>query len=239
MKKLTTCIFIKRSIGIHGDKYCYDDSVYTTAKNKVKIHCNIHGVFYQAAYEHSIKGKGCPSCGGVSSNIQRSKKILQRKFNNIIQPLSYKIIPLTKGIIAKVDNDVFEEIKNINWITRTGKYAYNNNIGLMHRYILKPNDDDFVDHINHDRTDNRRSNLRICNNSENLRNMVSRVGSSKYKGVCWHKKANKWVAYIGFNNKLIHIGLFMREMDAARAYDEKAIELFGEFHNINFKKNEK
>ena len=62
----------------------------------------------------------------------------------------------------------------------------------------------------------------------------SKVGSSKYKGVTWHKMGKKWVAAIQLNRKQYHLGHFSNEIDAARAYDEKAKELHGEFAYLNF-----
>ena len=58
--------------------------------------------------------------------------------------------------------------------------------------------------------------------------------SSKFKGVCFNKQVKKWQAYIRFNGKLIHLGRYKSELVAAEAYDKKAVELFGEFANLNF-----
>jgi hypothetical protein len=91
-----------------------------------------------------------------------------------------------------------------------------------------------TDHINHDKLDNRRINLRSCTNQQNHMNKSSNKDStSKYLGVSWHKNANKWQSSIRFNGKQIHLGIFNNEQDAAKAYNLKAIELFGEFSNLN------
>jgi len=58
--------------------------------------------------------------------------------------------------------------------------------------------------------------------------------SSKYKGVCWDKQNSKWQASIGYNNKVIRIGRFKVEEDAARAYDRAALKYFGENAIVNF-----
>jgi len=92
----------------------------------------------------------------------------------------------------------------------------------------------FVDHIDHNGLNNRRSNLRLCTLAQNNRNMVSRTGSSKYKGVCWHGGTKKWNAKIRLNRKCYHIGLFTDEIAAAKAYDKKAKELHGQFACLNF-----
>jgi len=76
-----------------------------------------------------------------------------------------------------------------------------------------------IDHININSLDNRIENLRVVNNSENQRNKNKYNSSSKYKGVCWHKPTNKWLASITTNVKKIHLGLFENEEEAAEAYN--------------------
>jgi hypothetical protein len=104
----------------------------------------------------------------------------------------------------------------------------------MHRLIMNPPAGKVVDHINRIRCDNRRDNLRVCDQAENLRNRRSFRGTSRFKGVHWNERAHKWVATICLNRKLIHLGYFDDELAAARAYDEKARELFGPFAYLNF-----
>jgi predicted nucleotide-binding protein len=92
-----------------------------------------------------------------------------------------------------------------------------------------------IDHINRDGCDNRRSNLRICNRSQNNMNKTKyKNNTSNFKCVSFDKKRNKWKAYTKFNNRSIFIGYYSTPEDAALAYDLKAIELFGEFANLNF-----
>ena len=65
-------------------------------------------------------------------------------------------------------------------------------------------------------------------------NRRKRIGSrSKYKGIYWNKVKNRWLASIKLNSKRMHIGLYDSEIDAAKAYNQKATELFGEFANLN------
>lgn len=89
-----------------------------------------------------------------------------------------------------------------------------------------------VDHINHDGLDNRRSNLRPATTKQNVRNSRSRPGSSQYKGVDLFRGV-KWRATIRVDGKKKHLGLFVDEKDAARAYNKAALELFGEFACLN------
>jgi hypothetical protein len=105
----------------------------------------------------------------------------------------------------------------------------------MHRMVVNAPKGLFVDHINHNGLDNRKANLRICTNLQNLRNKRPKTGcTSEYKGVHWCKGRNKFRANIYLNKKAIHLGYFHDEIAAAKAYDEKARELFGEFAYLNF-----
>lgn len=108
---------------------------------------------------------------------------------------------------------------------------------LLHRFLLNINKTKIqIDHINGDGLDNRKSNLRICNNYQNSKNRKksNKKTSSKYKGVSLKKSTGKWRCYIMLNYKEIHIGYFEKEIDAAKAYDEAAIKYFGEFARLNF-----
>jgi len=92
-----------------------------------------------------------------------------------------------------------------------------------------------VDHINHNRSDNRRCNLRTCTQSQNMANRRKHKGlSSKYKGVHWRKKEKRWRAQIRINYRTIYLGQFVDELDAATAYDITALKYFGEFTLPNF-----
>lgn len=111
---------------------------------------------------------------------------------------------------------------------------------LMHRLVVGIQDGDRreVDHINNNTLDNRRENLRIVTKTENRANRRSLRGVSKYKGVVFDKSVEKWKASIGLNGKHINLGRFKSEDEAARAYDLKAIELYGDYAFTNFPKTE-
>lgn len=167
----------------------------------------------------------------------RMKNIIRNKIKYIVQPKDYKIIPLTKGKYAKVDNDDFELLINFNWKCNYHNYERSVHLGLMHRFIMNCPKNKIIDHINHDRLDNRKANLRICTVSNNGMNRLKYSGfTSKYKGVCWVKERSLWKSSIKHNDAYIHLGFFENEKDAGLAYDKKAIELFGEFALLNFTK---
>lgn len=156
----------------------------------------------------------------------------------------YKI-PLTKGKFTIVDNEMYEELSKYKWYCTYYGYAARKStkqeeenghpyIVLMHRQILKIAKRYDVDHINGDRLDNRKENLRQCTRAENVRNRKKQKdSSSKYQGVYWEKKRKKWRAGICYNYKVMRLGDFDNEIEAARAYNDKAKMLHGEFAKLN------
>ncbi len=152
-----------------------------------------------------------------------------------------KLIPLTRGKFAIVDAADFELLNRYKWHALKGGrtfYARSQEKGRairMHRLITNAPKGLFVDHINHNGMDNRRANLRFCTRAENNRNSLPRRGgTSRYKGVHWCKRRKKFIATITFNRKKRVLGYFDSEIDAAKAYDKRARELFGEFVYLNF-----
>jgi hypothetical protein len=91
-----------------------------------------------------------------------------------------------------------------------------------------------VDHINGNGTDNRRENLRVVTHAQNLMNRPGwRKSSSKYKGVTFYKRDQKWQAKICPSGKTMHLGYFDQELDAAKAYNAAAMQHFGKYAVLN------
>ena len=139
--------------------------------------------------------------------------------------------------MAKVDEKDFNVLSEFKWYFRSG-YAVRTKIfdGVkktiwMHRLIMGNPRGKEIDHINRDRLDNRRVNLRICSRTENSRNSAFNNTISGFKGV--HKSKKRWQAHIRIGGKLIHLGLFLKIEDAAKKYDETAKKYFGEFACTN------
>lgn len=100
----------------------------------------------------------------------------------------------------------------------------------FHRLVMKAKPNEVVDHINHKRADNRKSNLRICKRIENDRNRGLYItNTSGIAGVHFDKQRNKWIASITYNNKKLFIGRFELKEAAIKARLAKEIELFQEF----------
>lgn len=95
----------------------------------------------------------------------------------------------------------------------------------------------FVDHKDCDGLNNQRSNLRPSNHRLNGANRRPKLGgSSLFKGVAWHKSNGKWIANIRVGDKLVHLGYYTNESDAARAYDNAALAAWGEHARLNIPK---
>ncbi len=94
-----------------------------------------------------------------------------------------------------------------------------------------------VDHINGDRTDNRRCNLRLCTNKENVRNArVASHNTTGYKGVSYNKRRKKYESRITVDGRQLFLGYFINPIEAALAYDRAALRYLGEYARPNFMK---
>ncbi|MGD9110575.1 MAG: AP2/ERF family transcription factor [Phycisphaerales bacterium] len=96
-----------------------------------------------------------------------------------------------------------------------------------------------VDHINHNSLDNRRANLRLATIAQNNMNRRPWKGTSKYKGVTFHRRQKRFIARVTVNGKRLHLGSFINEIDAARAYDEAAKKYYGKYACLNFPAQQK
>lgn len=151
------------------------------------------------------------------------------------------LLPLKNGLFAIVDDDLFDDLNNRKWSLLWNGYVRRRNKGAntgyiyLHNLIMQPSEGLWVDHIDGNKLDNRRSNLRICTHSQNTANRKRKSGefSSLYKGVTFDKNRNRWRASIAFNGKRRRIGDFMNELEAAQAYNEAAIKTHGEFAKLN------
>lgn len=140
-----------------------------------------------------------------------------------------KEVQLNKNKIALVDEEDFIKVREFCWTLNSSGYAvvYSKvQFMYMHRLVLNlsKSDELSVDHINGDKLDNRKSNLRICGLGINGFNKKT---GSKFRGVSRCKLKNKWRANIVKNGKQISLGYHDSEISAHEAYKKAALELYG------------
>jgi hypothetical protein len=105
---------------------------------------------------------------------------------------------------------------------------------LLHREIMKAESGCHLDHLNQNKLDNRKSNLRFCSPSQNNMNKgLQKNNQSKYRGVSWDNEAAKWLVTIAIDKKQKKLGRFKSVEDAAYVYNQAARELFGDFAVLN------
>lgn len=145
-------------------------------------------------------------------------------------------IPVTAGLFALVDDEDVDLVSQFTWhrceqhglVYARGEIWSRGPRVRMHRLIMRAEPGRMVDHRNRNGLDNRRENLRFCTYAENARNRRMRCGG--FKGVS-QRPNGKWQAAIGRN---IYLGVYDDPLDAARAYDAAALEMWGEFAALNF-----
>ena len=153
------------------------------------------------------------------------------------------------GRFALVDRVWLEELSKYKWHFDTDGYATTTKHSpecngtcikgicrkiFMHRIIAGTPREMVTDHINRDKLDNRGLNLRICTRQENYFNRKLDIrNKSGYRGVCFDKVNKKWKAYIQTGKRWVNLGRYDNKIDAARAFNEAAVKLMGNFVNLN------
>lgn len=151
-----------------------------------------------------------------------------------------KTIELCTGRKAKVDDEDYKRLSKHHW-HENGSHVYRWLGGrkvFLHREVMGlgriSGEGKIVEHKNRNGLDCQKDNLRIATHQQNMQNTGPRRGStSKYKGVSWYKITKRWRAQIKTEKKTLTIGYFLSEVEAAKAYNEKASELFGEYAYLN------
>lgn len=143
-----------------------------------------------------------------------------------------------------VDDEDFERVSKFKWhANKIGNTYYalrslplangRRPSQLMHQFIMPgfPK----IDHRDRNGLNNQQHNLRPASSSSNQQNRIKKQNNptSKFKGVCWATGSKRWQADIGHNGRTIRLGRFLVETEAAKAYDEAAVKLFGEFALTN------
>lgn len=167
---------------------------------------------------------------------------LSQQFPDLMMPV--KVIPLTHQRFTIIDPEDWELASYFPWYAHKGQDAYSwyaiTLIGRhkipLHMLLTRSRE---TDHINGNGLDNRRVNLRGAKHYLNIANQGKRTSrtaviySSRFKGVTWDKNRARWIARITVQGKGIHLGRFEEETEAAKAYDNAAIQHFGQFARTN------
>lgn len=134
---------------------------------------------------------------------------------------------------TKINLEDVDKVKQFKWgLTEhgyvvalvEGKRTY------LHKFLIDKNNSSYIDHINGNRLDNRKSNLRKCTNQQNCCNTrLSKNNSSGITGVYWSKEKNKWTAQIMVNRKCIYLGRYDNIDEAIKARREAEYKYFGKF----------
>jgi hypothetical protein len=149
-----------------------------------------------------------------------------------------KYIKLTQDKQTMVNDEDFEHLSKYKWYFKRQGYAVRNTEYIrgqargcvwMHREIMNTPPGFETDHINGNKLDNRRSNLRIVTKSQNQWNRKKQSGSSKYKGVYWNKANRRWHVQLQMNKKKIWLGYYETETEARKAYEAGVGKFFGRY----------
>lgn len=158
------------------------------------------------------------------------------KCKKIVEEENYLRCIMKNGTSFIFDQKDIELVKSHSWSIARGyvRTSVNGKSVYLHQMIMNEISTE-VDHKNGNPLDNRRSNLRIANHCENNQNKGLRADNTTgYKGVCYDNKSRKFVAYINAYGKRTYLGYFEDKKMAAKAYDNAAIKLHGEYARPNF-----
>ena len=211
-------------------------------KNRYRVAYKKNGTSYHLGdFDTLDEAIACNKKKELYLQEQKEKEILatpikyDKDGNCIIEIFTRKKVKVGETI---VDEDIYYDLLKYNWLINDKGYAIGlldkKNI-LLARYVINYYGENMVDHINGNRLDNRKSNLRVVTVKQNNTNKSSaKNSSSKYIGVSFHKRDEIWSAMVRYKGKNKHLGNFVIEDEAARARDAAAKIYYGEHAKLNF-----
>jgi len=179
----------------------------------------------------SLVGDHTKSCGCLSIEELRGR----RKGNKIeICENHIKIFLSNCNKFTLIDKEDYEKVKDYTWSLNNLFYVRardkDRNIITLHRLIMGFPKNMLVDHRDHNTLNNKKQNLRICTQQQNLMNSKIPINnSSGHKGVSWCERLKRWRAYIKLDKKQIYLGSYNDKQDAIKAREEAEIKYFGEY----------
>ena len=212
--------------------YSKNNKLYFNCKCDCGNECIINSSRLKNGYTKSC---GCLHIAFISN--------LNKKYNTYNLTGAYGIGYTTNNKEFYFDLEDYDKIKDYCW-TYDKQKGYFVNLNLknsIQRFILNLNNENYlqVDHINGNKYDNRKNNLRVCTIAENCYNKGLLINNtSGYTGVSWSKKLNKWRARIGYRRKEYSLGCFDNLDDAIKARKQAEEKYFGEYaRQEEFKNN--
>jgi hypothetical protein len=185
-----------------------------------------------------IQGKS-KSCGCLQKEIASDiNKIIKKKYNTYDLSGDLGVGYTFKGEEFYFDLEDYDKIKDYCWMINKQGYVVtyiNNHQVKFHNFINDNTNPECVyDHKNHIKHDNQKNNLRLGNQQQNSMNKVKPINNtSSVVGVTWHKRQQKWNARIGYKNKLIYLGSYIKFDDAVKARKEAEDKYYGEYSYDN------
>lgn len=146
----------------------------------------------------------------------------EQKLSQVIDTRTIKLSGDT-GAEALVDAEDYDKLSTHAWFLNYNGYARNSKRGYMHRVVLDAPKGSMVDHINRNKLDNRKSNLRFVDKTMNMHNTDSTSSVSGTRGV--HRVGGKWVARVQHRGKSEHLGYFFDKYLAKEVYDQRLQEI--------------
>lgn len=232
--RLTVIRQVEDKIGINGRHYDQWLCSCNCEEGKIKITLGAY-----------LKKGAVSSCGCLAKehsikvlDDNREKLINVKKKENVVDLSGEYGIGWTNNTNREFyfDLEDYDKIKDYCWVEKVDSKGYsileahdpvhkNKNIKMLHLLGFKN-----YDHKNRNPLDNRKENLRQATQQENVRNSsINKNNTSKFIGVSWSKRNNKWRAYITIDYKQIHIGLYADKEDAIKARLNAEVKYFGEF----------
>jgi hypothetical protein len=214
-----------------------DDHISLNGQHKSRWRCRCECGNIVDVTGGNLTSGNTKSCGC----LQKERVILShKKYNDYEIQEDYVIMYTSKGEPFYIDLEDFWKVKNICWNQSDTGYIIsdiNNKRTRLHRFIMNCPDGMDVDHINHNKLDNRKNNLRIVTRSQNHMNKPVRSdNTTSVTGVWWFKERNKWTSEITINRKKIHLGCFDNFGDAVKVRKQAEEKYFGEYSYDNSQK---
>ena len=206
------------------------DRIWKSGKHEVAWYCNCDcGNTNIIVTSTGLKTGDTCSCGCYRTELRKQKHLDRRKLNRYDLSQEYGIGYDSNNKVFYFDLEDYEKIKNHTWLIDANGYVVSSTCKqhTMHRLIIQS--DLSIDHINHQRHDNRKSNLREVTVSQNAMNSNRNNNSLNIKGVYWDQRNKKWCAKITKDGKTYSLGSYADVTQANQARLKAEDKLFGEY----------